>query len=422
MTMDRKIEKKKWPPRRIAGLTAIVLFAALSTYGFLKDSGIRKLNVQREKLTISTVERGPFQEFTPVRGTVMPIYTVYLDALEGGRVESLFLEEGATVVEGDPILQLGDPDLELYVLNQEAELSRRLEEQRSGELSMEQNLLRSRQELMEIEFQLRIHQRKYDRYSSLSDRDRAAMMARQEYEKIKDDVEFTTQKRQLTLERHHQDSLLAVTQYRQLGSAAEQMKRGVEVVRQRLANLTLRAPVTGQLTALAAEIGETKGKGERLGQIDVLDEFKVRAGIDEYYITRISRGQRGEFDQNEVSYELAIRKVYPEVREGRFQVDLEFVGDSPDAIRRGQTVHIRLELGDLEEAVQVARGGFYQTTGGNWAYVLSESGDVAKKRPIKLGRQNPRVYEVLEGLQSGDRVITSSYDNFGDNMDQLVLK
>ena len=218
VTMDRKIKKRKWPPRRIAGLSAIVLFAALSTYGFLKDSGIRKLNVQREKLTISTVERGPFQEFTPVRGTVMPIYTVYLDALEGGRVESVFLEEGATVKEGDPILRLGNPDLELQVLNQEAELSRRREELLSGELEIEQNLLRSRQELMEIEFQLRINQRKYDRYASLSDRDRVAMMARQEFEKIKDDFEFTTQKRQLTVERHHQDSLLAVTQFRQLGS------------------------------------------------------------------------------------------------------------------------------------------------------------------------------------------------------------
>jgi len=419
--MDRQIKKKKWPPRRIAGLVAIVLFVGLSAYAFLKDSGVRKLYVERDKLTISTVERGLFQEYTPVRGTVLPITTVYLDAQVGGRVDSLMVEEGTMLVRGDAILRLTNPDLELQVLNQEAELANRMEDLRSGELTMEQNLLGSRQALMEIEYRLRTEQRKYERYASLSESDRLAMMARQEWEEIEDDYGFTKQKRQLTLERHQQDSLLAATQVRRLRASVETTDKNLLVVRRRLDNLTLRAPISGQLTALNVDLGESIGRGMRLGHIDVLTSYKVRAAIDEYYITRVARGQKGEFDQADTPYELAIRRVYPEVRDGRFEVDLEFVGEPPPGVRRGQTVHIRLELGDLEEAVQVARGGFYQTTGGNWAYVLDEGGGVAAKRPIKLGRQNPRVYEVLEGLSPGDRVVTSSYENFGDNMDVLVL-
>lgn len=419
--MDRKIKKKKWPPRRIAGLVAITLFVGLSAYTFLKDSGVRKLHVERDKLTISAVEMGPFQEYTPVRGTVLPITTVYLDAQEGGRVDSLMVEEGTMLEKGHAILRLTNPELELQVLNQEADLASRVEDLRGGELTIEQSLLRSRQEVMEIEYQLRTQQRKYDRYLTLSESDRLAMMARQEWEKVEDDYGFMQQKRQLTLERYQQDSLLAATQLRRLRASVETTEKNLIVVRRRLDNLTLRAPVSGQLTALDVDLGESIGRGQRLGHIDVLTSYKVRADIDEYYITRVARGQKGEFDQTDTSFGLTIRRVYPEVRDGRFKVDLDFVGEPPPGIRRGQTVHIRLELGDLEEAVQVARGGFYQTTGGNWAYVLDESGDVAGKRTIKLGRQNPRVYEVLEGLGPGDRVITSSYENYGDNMDQLVL-
>ena len=420
--MDRKIEKPRFTPKRIGVGVAALLLAGLFGYLLLADFGVRKLNVERDRLTISTVELGPFQEYIPVRGTVLPLNTVYLDALERGQVEQVFVEEGASVAEGDPLLRLANPDLELTVLQQEADLERSREALRNGRLTMEQELLRSRKSLMEIEYQLAINKRNFERYESLSAEDLTAILSRQEYEKLRDEYQYSVRRMALTRETQTQDSLLSASKVVQLVSAVERMERNLEIVRGRLDNLTVRAPVAGQLTMLKAEIGESKGTGVRLGQIDMIDGFKVRAAIDEHYIGRVGRGQRGQFDNDDESYSLVIRRVYPEVREGRFQVDLVFEGEAPEGIRRGQTLHIRLELGDLDEAVQVARGGFYQATGGHWAYVLDAAGDRATRRSIALGRQNPRVYEVLEGLEPGEQVITSSYETFGEDMDVLVLR
>ncbi len=420
--MDRKIEKPRFTPKRIGVGVAVLLLVGLFGYALLADFGVRKLNVDRERLTISTVEFGPFQEYIPVRGTVLPLHTVYLDALESGQVEQVFVEEGASVAEGDPLLRLANPDLELTVLRQEAELERSREALRNGRLTMEQELLRSRKDLMEIEYRLAVDKRNFERYESLSAEDLTAILSRQEYERLRDEYQYSVRRMALTRETQTQDSLLAASKVVQLVSAVERMERNLEIVRGRLDNLTVRAPVPGQLTTLKAEVGESKGTGVNLGQIDMIDGFKVRAAIDEHYIGRVGRGQRGQFDSDDESYSLVIRKVYPEVKEGRFQVDLVFEGEEPEGIRRGQTLHIRLELGDLDEAVQVARGGFYQATGGHWAYVLDAAGDRATRRSIALGRQNPRVYEVLEGLEPGEQVITSSYETFGEDMDVLVLR
>ena len=407
--MDRQLRRRRFPPRRIATLVGALLFVGLSAYGLLKDSGIRKLNVERDKLTISTVTRGPFLEYTPVRGTVLPIRTIYLDALVSGQVDRVFVEEGTMVAKGDPLLRLTNSDLELQVLQQEAEFERRIEDLRNGQLSMQQELLRSRQKLMEIDYQVSIDKRNFERYASLSEKDLAAVMPLQDYEKLRDEYEYNSRRLELTQQTQAQDSVLAANKVTQLESAVKRMERNLEIIRHRLDNLTLRAPVSGQLTTLDAEIGESKGAGVRLGQIDIVDAFKVRAAIDEHYIGRVDRGQRGEFDINDKPYGLTIRKVFPKVQGGRFDVDLVFDDGAPEGIRRGQTLHIRLELGKLEEALQVARGGFYQTTGGHWVYVLDEAGERATRRDIKLGRQNPRVYEILEGLQPEERVITSSY-------------
>ena len=420
--MDRKIEKKRWTPKKIGTITAVTLFAVFTLYGFLKDSGVRKLNVDRDKITISTVEFGPFLEYTLVRGTVRPIQTVYLNSRQSGRVERLFVEEGARVAEGDAIAQLANSELQLQVMTEEAELDRRREGLRNGRLNMDQQLLQSRQQLLEIEYELQIKKREVERYGALSTDDIAAVMPRQDYERIKDDYGFLQRKSELLAETHFQDSVLAAQKVIQLGAAVGRMERNIEIIRQRLDNLTLRAPISGQLTALNAELGQAKNAGEPLGQIDDLDGFKVRAAIDEHYIARIGRGQQGEFDYSGESVRLNVRKVFPEVVEGRFELDLDFSGATPEGLRVGQTVHIRLELGDLEESLQLARGGFYQSTGGNWAFVLQKSGDAAVRQPLKLGRQNPRVYEVIAGLKPGDRVVTSSYDNFGEHTDKLVFK
>jgi HlyD family secretion protein len=421
MPMDRQIKRKRLPPRRLAALAAAALFVGVSAYGLLKDSGVRKLNVERDKLTVSSVERGPFQEYTSVRGTVLPKYTVYLDALEGGTVDTLHVEAGALVAKGDPLLRVTNAQTELTVYNQQAEATRQLDDLRRGQLSAQQTLLGSRQNVMQAQYDFRTKKRRYDRYGSLADTVRLAIIARQEWERIED--EFTHARHRLDLERqrHQQDSLLVGIQLRQLQASLRTTERNLAAVRQRMANLTLRAPVAGQLSALAADLGERIAAGTRLGQIDVLDGFKIRAAIDEYYIARIASGQQGECGHGDAVLPLRIRKVYPDVEAGRFEVDLDFTGAVPRDLRRGQTVHVRLQLGDLEEAVQVARGGFYQTTGGNWAYVVDEDGDRARRRPIRLGRQNPKVYEVLEGLAPGEQVITSGYENFGEDMDVLVL-
>ena len=420
--MDRKLEKPRFSPQRIALGAGILLFGGLCGYALFADFGVRKLNVQRDRLTISTVEFGPFQEYIPVRGTVLPLRTVYLDALERGQVEQVFAEEGAVVSAGDPLLRLANPDLELNVLQQEAELERSREALRNGRLTMEQELLRARKALLEIEYQLAINKRNFERYESLSAEDLTAILSRQEYERLRDEYQYSVRRMALTQQTQTQDSLLAASKVVQLVSAVERMERNLQIVRGRLDHLTVRAPVSGQLTMLSAEVGESKGTGVRLGQIDRIDGFKVRAVIDEHYIDRVGRGQRGQFDSGDAPYRLVIHKIYPEVKEGRFEVDLVFEGQAPEGIRRGQTLHIRLELGDLEEAVQVARGGFYQATGGHWAYVLDATGERATRRPIALGRQNPRVYEVLEGLEPGEQVITSSYETLGENMDVLVLR
>lgn len=420
--MDRKLEKPRFSPKRIALGAGVLLFGGLCGYALLADFGVRKLNVQRDRLTISTVEFGPFQEYIPVRGTILPLRTVYLDALERGQVEQVFAEEGASVAAGDPLLRLANPDLELNVLQQEAELERSREELRNGRLTMQQERLRAHKALLEIEYQLAINKRNFERYENLSAKDLTAILSRQEYERLRDEYQYSVRRMALTQQTQTQDSLLAASKVVQLVSAVERMERNLQIVRGRLDNLTVRAPVSGQLTMLAAEVGESKGTGVRLGQIDRIDGFKVRAVIDEHYIDRVGRGQRGQFNSGDAPYRLVIHKIYPEVKEGRFAVDLVFEGRAPEGIRRGQTLHIRLELGDLAETVQVARGGFYQATGGHWAYVLDAAGERATRRSIALGRQNPRVYEVLEGLEPGEQVITSSYETLGENMDVLVLR
>ena len=418
MGMDRKIEKKKWPPKRIAGLAAVGLFVILVLYVFLFRLSKSTLNVKTERITISTVTRGPFQEFIPIMGNVLPINTFYLNAVEGGRVEEIYLEAGTLVKEGDEILKLANTNLLLDIMWREAELFQQSNNLRNTRLSMEQYRLRLNQDLAEINNQLRQQKRTYERYKELV---KDNLISKHEYELAKDQYEYLIKKKELTIESQRNDLEFRLGQIDALEASLKRMQDNLEIVKQKQDNLTIRAPVSGHLTALNAEIGQSKSPGQPLGQIDVLEGFRVRAAIDEHYIARIETGRTGEFDFAGKSYGLVVKKIYPEVIDGRFEVDMEFVDAGPEEITRGQTLHIRLELGDISEAILLPRGGFYQTTGGNWAYVVDESENVATKRKIRLGRQNPQVFEVLEGLGPGDRVITSSYESFG-NMDRLVLK
>jgi HlyD family secretion protein len=418
MGMDRKIEKKKWPPKKIAGLAAVGLFVILVLYVFLFKLSKSTLNVKTERITVSTVNRGPFQEFIPVMGNVLPINTFYLNAVEGGRVEEIYLEAGTFVKEGDEILRLANTNLLLDIMWREAELFQQSNNLRNTRLSMEQYRLQLNQDLALIDNQLQQQKRIYERYIELV---KDNLISKHEFELAKDQYNYLIKKRELTIESQKNDLEFRQGQIDALEASLKRMQDNLEIVKQKQENLTIRAPVSGHLTALDAEIGQSKSPGQPLGQIDVLEGFRVRAAIDEHYIARVETGRKGEFDFAGRSYGLIVNKIYPEVKDGRFEVDMEFVGGEPEEITRGQTLHIRLELGDISEAILLARGGFYQTTGGNWAYVVDDSENVATKRKIRLGRQNPQVFEVLEGLEPGERVITSSYESFG-NMDRLVLK
>ena len=416
--MDRIIQKKKWPPKKII-LTAVGgLFVIFVLYQLLAADHSSRLNVQSERVTISTVRQDKFQEFIPVTGTVIPITTIYLDAVEGGRVETRYLEAGAYVEKGDSILKLVNTDLIMNVMYREAELFAQSNNLRNTRLSMEQNKLQLQAQLVELDYQVKTQKRHYERAQDLIAKQ---LISQQEFEEARDNYDYLVKSRELTLASHKQDSLFREIQVKQLESSLERMQENLTLVHEHMDNLTLRAPITGQLTSLNAEIGESKHQGERLGQIDVLDGFKIRAQVDEHYIARIAPGQTGEFTFANTDYKLTIKKIFPEVIDGRFEVDMEFTGQEPDAIRRGQTVHIRLALGDLSDALLLATGGFYSSTGGQWVYVVDPDGNTARRREIRIGRQNTKDYEVLSGLEPGEKVITSSYDTYGD-IDVLVLK
>jgi len=416
--MDRKIEKKKWPPKKIAVYSVSFLFVFLIVYNLVFGDRSSKLNVEAQKITISSVSTGPFQEYIPVTGAVIPIRTIYLDGIEGGRVSKKFVEAGTMVQAGDPLLELENTNLLLDIMRREAELFEASNNLRNTRLAMEQNKLQLQGDLIDMEYQKRRLKRAYLRNKKLLANN---LISKEEFEQSRDEYEYNDKRGNLAVQSYKQDSLFRNVQIKQLEASLLRMQKNLEVASMKLENLVIKAPIGGHLTSLNAEIGESKIQGERLGQVDVLDGFKVRAGIDEHYLPRIAAGQQGEFDFAGDTYDLNIRKVFPEINNGRFDVDLEFESREPNGIRRGQTVHIRLELGDLSKATLLPRGGFYQKTGGQWVYVLDESGDFATKRRIRLGRQNPQMFEVLEGLNTGEQVITSSYDNFGDN-DKLVLK
>jgi len=416
--MDRVIEKKKWPPKKIAWVSGGIVVLLFLIYSIVFGDHSSKLNVETEKITISTVTEGPFQEFIPVTGTVMPIKTIYLDAIEGGKVDTVERLAGSFVKQGDVILRLENTQLLIQISNQDALVVEQTNLLTNTSFNLEQNRTRSRQLLIDREYEVRRLKRIYERQKKLYDDD---LISEEAFEQSKDDYEFEERRQKLNVEAFKRDSLFQEVQLNQLENSVRRLHENLRIAQKRLDNLIIRAPIDGQLTSLNAEIGESKAPGERLGQIDVLDGFKVRAAIDEHYIARIEIGQTGEFDFAGNTYSLVTRKIFPEVTNGRFEVDMEFEGEAPQDIRRGQTVRIRLELGDLSEATMLARGGFYQKTGGNWVYVVDPSGDFAEKRPIRLGRQNTQVFEVLEGLQPGEKVVTSSYDNYGD-IDKLVLK
>ena len=416
--MDRVIEKKKWSRKRILTIAGIVAVVALIAASYYYTSGKRKLNVDTDRITISEVKNGTFQEFIPVNGVVLPLTTIYLDAVEGGRVEERYVDDGTMMKKGQPILRLSNTDLQLGLVTQKTNVYNLLTQMQISKNAAEQNTVSKLNQMTDVESALKEAERVYNLDKYLYDK---KAIGSQEYQKAKNDYNYYLQKQKLSEQILKQDSVSTDQQLKQARQLFEGSQDALNVMQQKVGDLIVRAPIDGQLTSLDAEVGQTKNKGDQLGQIDVLSGFKVRVDIDEHYISRIFIGLKGNFDFNNKTYNLEIKKVYTQVTNGRFQVDMEFVGDVPEGIRRGQTLQIRLALSDETKALLLPKGGFYQQTGGNWIFKVSSDGKTAYKTDIQIGRQNPDYYEVLQGLKPGDKVITSSYDNYGD-MQELVLK
>jgi len=413
---DRRLEKRFWTRSRIAGAAIGVLVLALIGWMLASQGGGKRLAVEQDRLTISVVERAPFQEYIAVTGAVQPIRTIFLDAVLGGQVEERYVQEGAFVEAGQPLVRLANEQLTLQMLGNEASLQEQINGLRNTRLALDQNELSLQQQLAELDYRVRTLGRETERNRDLAAR---GAIAQREYEDVRDEHSYLQRRLQLTRQSYRQDSLMRSQQLRQMDLQMQRLQNNLTLLQSSRDNLVVRAPISGLLTALDAEIGASRPAGTRIGQIDDLSGWRLRVPIDEHYIARVTAGQRGTATVGGQDVELAITTVYPEVREGRFEVDMEFVEEPPN-VRRGQSVRIRLELDQPEDALLLARGGFFTTTGGHWAFVLDGDGQ-AVRRSIRIGRQNPQHFEVLEGLQDGDRVITSGYDTFGDAA-RLILR
>lgn len=416
--MDRVIVKKKWNRKRILTIAGIAALVLLVTSAFLFTSGKSRLNVDTERITISEIRDGNFQEFIPVNGVVQPITTIYLDAIEGGRVEERLVEDGAVVKKGQPILRLSNTDLELSLANQETAVFDVLTQMQNTKNNAVQNTIQQLNQKADVDNALTEAERVYELNKYLYEE---KVIGKQEFQASENEYTFQKARKKLNDQTLNQDAISNKQQIGQMGASYARMQNALSLMRRKVGDLVVRAPVDGQLTSLDAEIGQSKNKGERLGQIDVLSGYKARVDIDEHYISRIMVGQLGETSIANKNYGLKIRKIYTQVTNGRFQVDMDFLNTPPENIRRGQTLQIRLALSDETQALLLPKGGFYQQTGGNWIFKVADNGSTAYKVDIQLGRQNPDYYEVLSGLKPGDNVVTSSYENYGQ-MQELVLK
>lgn len=405
--MDRKIERRARKPLFVAGFAVT---GVLVTIAYLSIDTSTSFTLDGQRIRTATVSTGVYEDYIPLRANVKPETTVYLDAIDGGRVESILVEEGTFVDEGQALIELSNTTLQLDVIAREAEVSEQLNNLRNTQLAIEQNRLKLRSDLIEIDYKITRLSRLVDRYEELQGKQ---FISKNEYEDSRDELLYWQSRREVTRESQVQDERIRLTQIEQLDSSVQHLEKNLTLARGTLDDLLIRAPRSGLLTSLNAEIGEYKARGERLGQIDDVDRFKATALVNEFYLNRLRMGQRALLNINGEGFELQISKIYPEVQASQFEVDLRFVGKIPPDIRRGQTLQLRLVLGDTSErATLLSNGPFFNDTGGAWVFVLDADGRIATRRPVQLGRRNPNSIEVKAGLVPGDKVIISSYANF----------
>lgn len=377
----------------------------------------KTLRVDKDTVTISSAVKGEFNDYIRISGRVQPMTTIQLSPQEGGIVEKILIEEGSPVKAGDTILILNNDNLDLQILNSEAELAEKENILRNTQIQMEQQKLDVRQNVLEYGTNVERLRRAYEQQKALYE---DKLIAKEEYLKAEEDYQLALQKYNLMTERSRQDSLYRSTQIDRMEESLENMQLNMSMIRKRKSNLIVKASIDGELGLLDVVLGQSIAAGTKIGQINSIGLYKVEAQIDEHYIDRVVAGLEATFERQGETYSTVIRKVYPEVRDGKFKADFKFDGEQPDNIRSGQTYYLNLQLGQPEETVIIPRGTFYQKTGGKWIYVVNKEGTKAVKREIRIGRQNPQYYEVLEGLEPGERVITSGYDTYGDS-DVLVF-
>jgi len=408
--MDRKIEHKSKIRKKhipwIVGGAFILLVAIWLIFGEHRSS----LRVDSRTVTIAEVKQGEFNDYVRVNGIVQPITTVQLTPLEGGIVQEIIIEEGTSVRKGDIIIRLSNPQLNIQILESEASLAEKENFLRNTRVQMEQEKLQLRRERLNLDMEMERKKRKYEQAKALYDE---KLSSKEEYLQAKEDYELAKKTAELVIERQYQDSIFRALQVNNMEINLYSMQQNMKLVRQRVENLNITSPINGELGLLDAVLGQSVSSGQKMGQINDLSGFKIEAMIDEHYIDRVMRGLIGSFERGGERYEIQVAKVFPEVRGGQFRTWFTFTGTRPDNIRTGQTYYINLQLGQPAQGIIIPRGAFYQTTGGNWIYVLE--GDKAVRRPVKIGRQNPQFYEVLEGLTPGERVIVSSYEMYGNN-------
>lgn len=406
--MDRKIQRSSRRPLAVGGGIAAAILLVVLVWATRDSATSYTLDGQR--IRTSTVETGVYDDYIPLRATVAPERTVFLDAIEGGRVERILVEDGTYVEEGQPILELSNTSLQLDVIAREAEVSEQLNNLRNTQLAIQQNRLSLKSDLIEIDYQISRLDRLVTRYIELEGKQ---FISKNEYEDAVDELGYWRSRREVTGESQAQEEKIRVAQIEQLEASVSQLEKNLILTRSSLDNLLVKAPRAGQLTSLNAEIGESKSQGERLGQIDDVDRFKATAFVNEFYLNRVRVGQRAELEFSGAHYDLEISKVYPNVQASQFEIDLRFLDAAPSDIRRGQTLQMRLALGDTtSNAILLANGPFFNDTGGAWVFVLDANRAVATRRDVQLGRRNSTNIEVVGGLIDGDEVIISSYSNF----------
>lgn len=419
--MDKIIESPKGWKRflRKKYIPYIIGLLVLSLLGYLILSGnSNTFKTDKDTLTIRQVTSGKFNDYIRITGQVQPMTTIQLTPLENGVVQEIFIEEGMQVKEGTPILRLSNDNLDMQILNSEADLAEKENILRNTMISMEQQRLSVRQECLQLATEVKRMQRKYrSQHALYQDR----LISQEDYLQAKEDFELAQDKLRLVRERAVQDSLYRNVEIRQMRESLDNMRINMQMIRKRKESLIIKAPASGELGLLEAVLGQSLQPGEKIGQISQTGDFKIEAQVDEHYIDRISLGLTAVFKRQDTVFSAIVRKIYPEVRNGKFRADFKFTGKLPAHIRTGQTYYLDLQLRQPEQALLIPRGAFYQKTGGKWIYVVNTDGTEAHKREIRIGRQNPQFYEVLEGLDPGEKVITSSYDNFGDN-EHLILK